>query len=87
MALNSTSCCLAQVLQPTQPHDFLLIFCNTSFVPKNLEQTKELTLKDSLPIFPEFGIYILGQPYFMLIDRYLIRAQLQAFCIVFISLA
>jgi len=57
--LNSTNCRLAQPLQPTQSNGGLLEFFNISFVP-NLEQTKELTLTDSLPIFPELGIYSLG---------------------------
>jgi hypothetical protein len=46
-------------LQATQLNDSLLKFLNIPFVP-GLAQTKELTLTDSLPIFPELGIYSLG---------------------------
>jgi hypothetical protein len=59
MVLNSTNCCLAQPLQPTQLNGSLLKSLTISFVP-DLEQTKELTPTNSLPIFPELGIYSLG---------------------------
>jgi hypothetical protein len=59
MVLNSTACRLAQPLQATQLNGSLLKFLNIPFVP-GLAQTKELTLTDSLPIFPELGIYSLG---------------------------
>ena len=59
MVLNLTACRLAQPLQATQLNGSLLKFLNIPFVP-DLAQTKELTLTDSLPIFPELGIYSPG---------------------------